>query len=51
VSHSVHLTREARERELVIPFASPGHVALFEIIAEYELVVSAFRHQREDDCH
>ncbi len=39
------------ERELVIPFGSSGYVALFEIIGEHEVVISAIRHQREDDCH
>lgn len=37
------------ERELVIPFGATGYVALFEIIGEHEVVVSALRHQREDD--
>ena len=39
------------ERELVIPFGGSGYVALFEIISEHEVAVSAFRHQREDDYH
>ena len=39
------------ERELVIPFGSSGYVALFEIIGADEVVVSALRHQREDDNH
>ncbi len=39
------------ERELVIPFGASGYVALFEIIGERELVVTALRHQREDDYH
>ena len=38
-----------RERELVIPFGNAGYVALFEIISAGEVVVSALRHQREDD--
>ena len=38
-----------RERELIIPFGSSGHVALFEITSADEVVVSALRHQREDD--
>ena len=38
-----------RERELVIPFGNAGYVALFEIISVDEVVVSALRHQREDD--
>jgi len=36
-------------RELVIPFASTGYVALFEIEKEGQVVVAAVRHQREDD--
>ena len=39
------------ERELVIPFGSSGYVALFEVIGSDEVVVSALRHQREDDYH
>lgn len=39
------------ERELVIPFGGSGYVALFEIISEHEVAVSAIRHQREDDDH
>ena len=39
------------ERELVIPFGSAGYVALFEITGESEVVISAVRHQREDDYH
>ena len=39
------------ERELVIPFGGSGDVALFEIIGEHEVAVSAIRHQREDDYH
>lgn len=39
------------ERELVIPFGGSGYVALFEIIGEHEIAVSAIRHQREDDYH
>jgi plasmid stabilization system protein ParE len=40
-----------RERELIIPFGSLGYVALFEIVSDAEIVVSALRHQREDDYH
>ncbi|MGB3067879.1 MAG: type II toxin-antitoxin system RelE/ParE family toxin [Ottowia sp.] len=36
------------ERELVIPFGSTGYVALFRILSETEVVISAIRHQRED---
>lgn len=39
------------ERELVIPFGGSGYVALFEIISDHEVAVSALRHQREDDFH
>jgi len=39
------------ERELVIPFGATGYVALFHIVSEREVVVSAIRHQREDDYH
>jgi len=39
------------ERELVIPFGSSGYVALFHIVSDREVVVSALRHQREDDYH
>lgn len=37
------------ERELIIPFGGSGYVALFEIISDHEVAVSALRHQREDD--
>jgi plasmid stabilization system protein ParE len=37
------------ERELIIPFGAAGYVALFEIISDVEVAVSALRHQREDD--
>lgn len=39
------------ERKLIIPFGGSGYVALFEILSDHEVVVSALRHQREDDCH
>ena len=39
------------ERELIIPFGGSGYVALFEIISNTEVAVSALRHQREDDYH
>jgi len=39
------------ERELVIPFGASGYVALFRIIDEEEVAVTAIRHQREDDYH
>ena len=41
----------SRERELVIPFGNSGYIALFEIISDAEVAVTALRHQREDDYH
>lgn len=38
-------------RELVIPFGSGGHVALFDIEDEHTVTIIAVRHQREDDFH
>ena len=38
-------------RELIIPFGRAGYVALFEIVDPSEVVVSAVRHQLEDDDH
>ena len=38
-------------RELIIPFGRSGYVALFEIVGSTDVVVSAVRHQREDDYH
>ena len=38
-------------RELTIPFGHSGHVALFEIVDPTDVVVSAVRHQPEDDYH
>ncbi len=38
-------------RELVIPFGHAGYVALFEIVNDAEVVVSAVRHQLEEDFH
>lgn len=38
-------------RELVIPFASTGYVALFEIVDDANVLVAAIRHQREEDYH
>lgn len=37
-------------RECVISFGSAGYVALFEIHADH-ILVTAIRHQREDDYH
>ena len=42
---------DPHERELVIPFGPSGYVALFHIIGPEDVVVSALRHQREDDFH
>ena len=38
-------------RELVIPFASAGYVAMFEIDGPGHVSILAVRHQREDDYH
>jgi plasmid stabilization system protein ParE len=38
-------------RELIIPFGWSGYVALVEIESATEVVVVAFRHQREEDYH
>ena len=38
-------------RELVIPFAASGYVALFEIDDDKTVSILAVRHQREDDYH
>lgn len=47
---SSHIALDSRlERELVIPFRAAGYVALFLIVSDHEVVVSAVRHQREDD--
>jgi plasmid stabilization system protein ParE len=40
-----------RLRELIIPFASSGYVALFEIEDASTVTVIAVRHQREEDYH
>lgn len=37
------------ERELIIPFGSAGYVALFHIVGSTDVIVSALRHQREED--
>jgi plasmid stabilization system protein ParE len=39
------------QRELIIPFGHSGYVALFEITDPAQMVVSAVRHQLEDDYH
>jgi hypothetical protein len=38
-------------RELIIPFGRSGYVPLFEIIDHGDVVMSAVRHQLEDDYH
>lgn len=38
-------------RELIISFGRSGYVALFEIVDQENIVVSAVRHQLEDDYH
>jgi plasmid stabilization system protein ParE len=38
-------------RELIIPFGHSGYVALFEIFGAADVIVSAVRHQLEDDYH
>jgi len=38
-------------RELVIPFGSGGHVALFEVENDQSVTVLAIRHQQEEDFH
>ena len=38
-------------RELIIAFGNSGYVALFKIAGTTEGVVSAVRHQLEDDYH
>lgn len=43
--------RNPLERELLIPFGGAGYAALFEIVSEHEVAVSAIRLQREDDYH
>ena len=39
------------QRELIIPFAGTGYVALYEIVSPSKVVVLAVRHQREEDYH
>ena len=38
-------------RELIIPFGRSGYVALYEIVDQENVVISAVRHQLEDDYH
>lgn len=42
---------DPHERELIIPFGRSGYLALFHIMGPEEVVVSAIRHQREEDYH
>jgi plasmid stabilization system protein ParE len=42
---------DPHERELVIPFGNSGYVALFHIVGPEKIIVSAIRHQREEDYH
>ncbi len=39
------------QRELIIPFASTGYVALYEIVSTSKVIVLAVRHQLEEDYH
>ncbi len=39
------------QRELIIPFAGTGYVALYEIVSSSTVLVLAVRHQREEDYH
>ena len=43
--------RNPAQRELIIPFAGTGYVALYEIVSASKVVVLALRHQREEDYH
>ena len=38
-------------RELIIPYAASGYVALFEIQDARTVTILALRHQREEDYH
>lgn len=38
-------------RELIIPFAATGYVALYEITSPSSVLVLVVRHQREEDYH
>ena len=58
LSHSPFSCRKAADgklgplvRELVIPFGSAGYVALFEILDDSTVLITAVRHQRESDYH
>ena len=43
--------QDPAQRELIIPFAGTGYVALYEIVSPSKVVVLAVRHQREEDYH
>lgn len=43
--------KSSTRRELIIPFAGTGYVALYEIADASTVVVLAVRHQREEDYH
>ena len=43
--------RNPAQRELIIPFAGTGYVALYEIVSASKVVVLALRHQRDEDYH
>ena len=38
-------------RELIVPFGAAGYVALFEILDDKTVLITAVRHQRESDYH
>ena len=43
--------RSSTRRELIVPSAGAGYVALYEIDSASSVLVLAVRHQREDDYH
>lgn len=43
--------RRSTRRELIVPFGTTGHVALYEIVSPTQVLVLAVRHQRDEDCH
>ena len=38
-------------RELIVSFGASGYVALFEILDDSTVLITAVRHQRESDYH
>ena len=38
-------------RELLISFGASGYVALFEVVDDSSVLITAVRHQRESDYH